>query len=97
MKVCCPDLWQPRVEHKCLNVSPLRAGASSQQIEHLPTSIVGPAGLGPDKECRCPICLEELVSGEVLRCLPCKHQFHRDCVDRWLTQKATCPICQQSL
>lgn len=72
-------------------------GASPQQIEHLPTVIVGAAGVGPDKECKCPICLEDLAPGSVLRLLPCTHQFHRDCVDKWLAQKATCPICQRSL
>ncbi|KAK9916631.1 hypothetical protein WJX75_005132 [Coccomyxa subellipsoidea] len=74
-----------------------RKGASTQQIEHLPTVIVGASGVGPDKECKCPICLEDFSPGAVLHRLPCNHQFHRDCVDKWLTQKATCPICQQSL
>ncbi|EIE26828.1 hypothetical protein COCSUDRAFT_59336 [Coccomyxa subellipsoidea C-169] len=74
-----------------------RKGASAQQIEHLPTVIVGASGVGPDKECKCPICLEDFSPGAVLHRLPCTHQFHRDCVDKWLTQKATCPICQQCL
>ncbi|BDA40512.1 probable E3 ubiquitin-protein ligase RNF12-A at C-terminar half [Coccomyxa sp. Obi] len=74
-----------------------RKGATTQQIEHLPTVVVGASGMGPDKECKCPICLEEFVPGAVLHRLPCSHQFHRDCVDKWLAQKATCPICQQSL
>ena len=75
----------------------LCAGAETHAIERVPTAIVGAGGVPPEKDGRCPICLEELVPGAVLRCLPCSHHFHRDCLDKWLAMKATCPICQQSL
>ena len=42
----------------------------------------------------CSVCLEEFKSGEVLRILPCTHPFHRDCVDKWLYKKHTCPLCK---
>jgi E3 ubiquitin-protein ligase SDIR1 len=42
---------------------------------------------------RCLICLETPTHGDVIRTLPCVHQFHRQCVDRWLRDKASCPIC----
>ena len=47
------------------------------------------------RECRCAICLEDYESGAVLRMLPCRHQYHAACLDKWLACKATCPICQQ--
>ncbi|KXS16837.1 hypothetical protein M427DRAFT_68859 [Gonapodya prolifera JEL478] len=48
------------------------------------------------KPTSCPICLGSLRKpGAVLRCLPCGHQFHAECVDEWLTGwKAECPICR---
>lgn len=47
----------------------------------------------------CSICLEQYQSGDSLRILPCKHQFHVDCVDRWLyssidySRPSACPVC----
>jgi len=46
----------------------------------------------------CAICLEDYNNGERLRILPCKHNFHVDCVDAWLlTQKKFCPICKRDI
>ncbi|KAJ2358674.1 hypothetical protein GGF43_000658 [Coemansia sp. RSA 2618] len=47
----------------------------------------------------CSICLSDIVRGEELVALvPCNHQFHIDCVSRWLTQKSTkCPLCKADM
>ncbi|XP_002978203.2 RING-H2 finger protein ATL32 [Selaginella moellendorffii] len=51
---------------------------------------------GPPK--KCPICLEEFHTGNALRVLPwCTHSFHVECIDHWLRQNATCPVCRMSL
>uniref|UniRef100_A0ACD5WQB6 Uncharacterized protein n=1 Tax=Avena sativa TaxID=4498 RepID=A0ACD5WQB6_AVESA len=44
----------------------------------------------------CCVCLSKIRAGEATRRLqPCRHAFHRDCVDRWLTLcKRTCPLCR---
>ncbi|EKX37339.1 hypothetical protein GUITHDRAFT_97280, partial [Guillardia theta CCMP2712] len=43
----------------------------------------------------CYICLEEYVEEEVLRKLPCNHEFHSKCIDRWLLEvHRTCPCCR---
>ena len=42
----------------------------------------------------CSICLELFQPSETIRILPCFHQFHQDCVDKWLFQKAECPVCK---
>lgn len=43
----------------------------------------------------CPVCLEHVAAGDVLRTLPrCGHKFHVACVDAWLERKATCPLCK---
>lgn len=50
-----------------------------------------------ETEVSCSICLCDYQKDELLRELPCKvgrHVFHADCIDEWLTQKLSCPICR---
>ncbi|XP_014646358.1 PREDICTED: E3 ubiquitin-protein ligase RNF43 isoform X2 [Ceratotherium simum simum] len=41
----------------------------------------------------CAICLEEFSEGQELRVISCLHEFHQACVDPWLYQHRTCPLC----
>ncbi|KAI9351487.1 hypothetical protein BDR26DRAFT_851148 [Obelidium mucronatum] len=51
-----------------------------------------------DWSTRCTICLEDYCEGETLRVLPCAHQFHGGCIDRWLIEiVSTCPFCKRSI
>ncbi|XP_010933860.1 E3 ubiquitin-protein ligase At1g12760 isoform X2 [Elaeis guineensis] len=47
---------------------------------------------GEDAEC-C-ICLSAYDDGVELHRLPCGHQFHCACIDKWLLINATCPLCK---
>ncbi|KAJ7981553.1 RING-H2 finger protein [Quillaja saponaria] len=43
----------------------------------------------------CAVCLNVLEDEERARKLPnCKHIFHVDCIDKWLSSHSTCPICR---
>uniref|UniRef100_A0A7C9CNY1 RING-type E3 ubiquitin transferase n=1 Tax=Opuntia streptacantha TaxID=393608 RepID=A0A7C9CNY1_OPUST len=42
----------------------------------------------------CTVCLEHVKRGDLLRTLPCLHQFHVNCIDPWLRQQGTCPVCK---
>lgn len=41
---------------------------------------------------RCTICLEQ-ITAENLKTLPCSHQFHTQCINEWLENHETCPLC----
>ncbi|KAG2657462.1 probable E3 ubiquitin-protein ligase ATL44 [Panicum virgatum] len=43
----------------------------------------------------CPVCLEDVEAGEMVRQLPaCRHLFPVECVGMWLHSHATCPLCR---
>lgn len=47
---------------------------------------------------RCAVCLAEYHGEDTLRILPyCGHSFHATCIDIWLHQHSTCPVCRVSL
>jgi len=42
----------------------------------------------------CAVCQEACIEGDEVRKLPCGHEFHSDCIDKWLlTRKDACPMC----
>ncbi|EIE25615.1 hypothetical protein COCSUDRAFT_83622 [Coccomyxa subellipsoidea C-169] len=46
----------------------------------------------------CSVCLGEYeVNERVKRLPPCGHEFHEACIDLWLTNHVTCPMCRCSL
>ncbi|KAK8648433.1 hypothetical protein V6N13_129185 [Hibiscus sabdariffa] len=46
----------------------------------------------------CSICLNDFVVGESCRVFPdCKHMFHSSCIDHWLRNHLTCPVCRKSI
>ncbi|XP_008561583.1 PREDICTED: E3 ubiquitin-protein ligase RLIM-like [Galeopterus variegatus] len=41
----------------------------------------------------CSVCITEHTEGNKLRTLPCSHIYQAHCIDRWLPENFTCPIC----
>ncbi len=50
----------------------------------------------PDE--RCPICLESFIKKEnTCRTNLCKHNFCKPCLETWLKENTSCPLCQGNL
>eukprot|EP00730_Choanoeca_flexa_P008785 TRINITY_DN12535_c1_g2_i11.p3 TRINITY_DN12535_c1_g2~~TRINITY_DN12535_c1_g2_i11.p3 ORF type:complete len:104 (+),score=24.95 TRINITY_DN12535_c1_g2_i11:963-1274(+) len=45
----------------------------------------------------CIICLGQFEVDEEIRTLPCKHEYHKDCIDPWIHTNGTCPLCKQNV
>ena len=76
-----------------LDLEDHEAGAEKEEIDALPEVTLNE----PIQEYECPICMEDMVAGAVVRTLPCFHRLHKDCIDKWLEVKKTCPICKTSV
>ncbi|XP_022878917.1 E3 ubiquitin-protein ligase RHA2A-like [Olea europaea var. sylvestris] len=51
----------------------------------------GVDGAGSD----CVVCLNQLVGGDLVRKLACRHVFHKECFDGWLHNlNFNCPLCR---
>ncbi|GFY54507.1 hypothetical protein TNIN_399221 [Trichonephila inaurata madagascariensis] len=49
-----------------------------------------------EKELKCSICLDT-CRRKKMKSLPCKHEFHQICVDKWLKRKKKCPLCREPI
>nr|KAF6435722.1 hypothetical protein HJG63_012471 [Rousettus aegyptiacus] len=65
-------------------------GLTKAQIDNLATR----AFKSNDTLKACSICITEYSEGNRLRILPCSHEYHVHCIDRWLAENTTCPICR---
>nr|CAB3449919.1 unnamed protein product [Digitaria exilis] len=78
-------------------------GLEPSVVTTFPTVKLGDGGGGQQRpevqeESQCTVCLEEYEPKDVVRVLPaCGHAFHAPCIDTWLRQHPTCPVCRASL
>ncbi|KAL9229574.1 hypothetical protein vseg_005025 [Gypsophila vaccaria] len=46
----------------------------------------------------CSVCLQDFQIGETIRRLPhCHHMYHLPCIDKWLLNRGSCPLCRRDL
>ncbi|KAL4289471.1 hypothetical protein GQ457_14G024350 [Hibiscus cannabinus] len=77
------------------NDSPMQPASSSNSPQKRQDSI-NPISIkkGSEDELTCSVCLEQVNAGDLIRSLPCLHQFHANCIDPWLRQQGTHPVCK---
>ncbi|XP_074866283.1 E3 ubiquitin-protein ligase RNF130 isoform X2 [Carettochelys insculpta] len=72
--------------------------AAKKAIGKLTTRTVkkGDKETDPDFD-HCAVCIECYKQNDIVRILPCKHVFHKACVDPWLSEHCTCPMCKLNI
>ncbi|KAG7231606.1 hypothetical protein INR49_011001 [Caranx melampygus] len=68
---------------------------SRREIQRFPTKTFKTTSAAGSTQCQ--ICFCDYGDGEKLRMLPCFHDYHVHCIDRWLKDNTTCPICRANL
>ncbi|XP_017574305.1 E3 ubiquitin-protein ligase RLIM isoform X2 [Pygocentrus nattereri] len=68
-------------------------GLTKEQIDNLAMRNFGES----DAFKTCSVCITEYAEGNKLRKLPCSHEYHVHCIDRWLSENSTCPICRRAV
>merc|ERR1711924_143532 len=101
------SVFEQRIQHAIMQLAALRDGGrgvedmpdiqetenavSQQEIQSM-LSLVPLEKLSKKMPEPCSICHESMRPGEQCRRLPCFHIFHRECIDRWLGLRGTCPL-----
>jgi hypothetical protein len=49
------------------------------------------------RECVCAICQCDISLGAPVIRLPCSHVYDDECIRKWLSQRAVCPLCRLQL
>ncbi|KAJ1255293.1 hypothetical protein BS78_K267000 [Paspalum vaginatum] len=69
-------------------------GRARRQQQHRQRQPDAAADVWEEGTC-CSVCLSELADGEAVRVLTqCRHRFHAACIDKWLRDRRTCPVCR---
>lgn len=66
-------------------------------IDYSPETFRAHTGNENLDDASCVICLCDYETDEVVRFLPCKHHFHKECVDVWLRLDKACCLCKQDI
>ncbi|GAB1302931.1 hypothetical protein APTSU1_001817200 [Apodemus speciosus] len=68
-------------------------GLTKEQINTLPVKMF----CENDRLNDCSICLTPYTQNSKIRVLPCFHEYHDKCIDHWLSDNSTCPICRKHI
>ncbi|XP_051497579.1 E3 ubiquitin-protein ligase RNF38-like [Apus apus] len=67
-------------------------GLTKADIEQLPSYKFNPSN-HQSEQTLCVVCMCDFEARQLLRVLPCNHEFHAKCVDKWLKVNKICVGC----
>ncbi|KAL5727683.1 RING-type E3 ubiquitin transferase [Ranunculus cassubicifolius] len=72
-------------------------GLSDELLEYLPSYKYKTGFFKKEKHEDCVICCMTYRNREKLTMLPCQHQYHSDCIKKWLKINKACPVCNEEV
>jgi len=66
-------------------------------IAQLPVEKVTPQNIERFTGNTCAICIDEFELAATTRRLPCGHDYHQECIDKWLNEHLECPLCKKHI
>lgn len=71
------------------------AELARKAVARIPVKLLraGDKEIGSNGE-HCAICIEPYRPFDNIRILPCRHYFHKVCIDPWLLEQRSCPMCK---
>ncbi|KAL0273379.1 UNVERIFIED_CONTAM: hypothetical protein PYX00_006060 [Menopon gallinae] len=87
-----------RYMHAKERLSKRLCSAAKKALSKIPTKEIQQedSEVQGDGEC-CAVCIEPYKVTDDLRILPCSHEFHKGCIDPWLLEHRTCPMCKMDI
>ncbi|XP_073136712.1 uncharacterized protein [Henckelia pumila] len=80
-----------------LSLSMVSLPAPESIVDSFPVKTQGKSvrSQSEDDVTQCYICLAEYEEGDKIRVLPCQHEYHISCIDKWLKEiHGVCPLCR---
>ncbi|KAK9872683.1 hypothetical protein WA026_018817 [Henosepilachna vigintioctopunctata] len=71
-------------------------GLAKQKIESL-VSFKFNVDRHQGNQTSCVVCMFAFEPSQLIRRLPCSHEFHANCIDEWFQTKTSCPICRKNV
>ena len=96
----CLSVWLQDTEPPPAPARPERRRLTREQVESLLPAHqrIGHADDSSETPCECSICLDDFTEGDYVRKLPCNHEYHSECIVKWLVERhSTCPLCKLDL
>jgi hypothetical protein len=78
-----------RLTELCNNIGYLKQGISN--IDNVCEKVI----INADESC--PICLETITNKDSYKIIKCRHIFCQECINKWLKDNVSCPMCKNDL
>lgn len=106
--LCSSYGWHSCVAHACAGTTQLQVqhermhtqvGVSGACLSKLTSGTFAQlaAECGGACDDKCAVCQEQFGGSDMLTQLPCKHNFHQDCIGEWLQGSKMCPVCMREV